>query len=100
MFCHLPIEIWQLILNLTDFKSRIILRQTCKMFYSKLEIWEATSHIETIYLLIFHFYIQFFCSFSLYFLNPFNFAVYTFNICKTSSTNSSFGSLLLSFLSS
>ena len=40
MFIHLPVEIWQCILNLLDFKSQIIMRMTCKLFYEKLEIWD------------------------------------------------------------
>ena len=39
MFIHLPIEIWQLILNSLNFKSQIIMRMVCKLFYEKLEIW-------------------------------------------------------------
>ena len=39
MFIHLPIEIWQCILNLLDFKSQMTMRMICKSFYEKLEIW-------------------------------------------------------------
>ena len=40
MFIHLPIEIWQCILNSLDFKSQITMRMVCKLFYEKLEIWD------------------------------------------------------------
>ena len=40
MFIYLPIEIWQCILNLLNFKNKIIMRMACKLFYDKLEIWD------------------------------------------------------------
>ena len=48
MFIHLPIEIWQCILNSLDFKSQIIMRMVCKLFYEKLEIWDF-NNISFIY---------------------------------------------------
>lgn len=42
MFIHLPIELWQYILDLSDFKSRIVLRLTCKLLHEQLKIYDFT----------------------------------------------------------